>query len=124
KGEMLVRFGFDARRIGEINPFGLQHVDAFLLLLDRGIQLTQLLLQRLYTVVCPVEGEAGDDRQAKPEQDRGSADHAAFSVKAGASVRSATRNLADRARGLVRVSSAEGICGLRVRRRNDGSAAL
>src|SRR6185437_4178142 len=88
---------------------------------DLPVEMAQLLLLCLDAVFQLEQAEAGEADQAEPEQPA-EPDHAA-SPQAGASLRSAPRSRAERARGLAAISAAPGVASSPGQRRKLGAWA-
>src|SRR5262249_37634149 len=94
----------EAQRIVEIAPLRFQHMDRGIVRLDLAVHLAQLALLALH-VVFDLEQADAEQRQHDHPDDGADADHAA---SRGASVRSATRKRAERARGFALISASPG----------------
>ena len=94
--------------LGEIGPFGAQHVDRLAVLRDLVIERGELFLQPEHFLLDQIEAARRGDGQAEPEQTCG-AHHD------GAPVRSAARSRAERARGLAAISASLGRIAPRLR---------
>ncbi len=114
---------FETRGRVQIAPLGAEDVDLLLLLQDRGVEPGKLFLEILHLILDVEQAEPDHDGQYEP-QERGTSPHsAALAGHGGASVLTAARRRAERARGLRAISSAPGLITRRFSRRKDGAAA-
>src|SRR5690606_9826443 len=100
----------DARRGVEIAPLRLQHMHRLLILQDLALHGGDLVLEHAHLLLDLEQDEGGDRAGSDPAEDDETL-HAAClpsGPRAGAAVRSAARNCAERARGLARHSASLG----------------
>src|SRR5579859_1987480 len=132
---------FDARRVVELAPLGAQARDLVALVADLGAQLGEALGLQGGIEFDAVDVGGGEHQRADYQQIQQPDDHARPRIiassegrrgnrssigvsRAAASVRSAARSLAERARGFAAVSASSGVSGRLVRMRNVGAAAI
>src|SRR5258705_2931960 len=105
----------DALGLVEVSPFDAQDMRGLLALDDLLVGAVDLLLEVLHLVFDGEQADRGGDGGGRPEQ-QSAMDHARPPLLAGFSPSfSATRRRAERARGFLAISSADGSTGLRVR---------
>ena len=93
----------------QIAPLGAEYVDLLLLLEDRGVEPGKLFLERLDLILDVEQADPDDDGQGEPQEGGTPPHSAAVADHGGASVLTAARRRAERARGLRAISSAPGL---------------
>ena len=131
---------FDARRIIELAPFGAQRGDLVALVTHLAAQLGETLGLDRGVELDAIDPGGGEHQHSDHDKIEHAQDHgrprmmsasdgsrgnrsSMAASRGGASVRSAARSLAERARGLAAISASSGVSGRRVSTRNVGGGA-